>query len=303
MMKPSQLALTFLEYAPRRVDAPDDTAELEELLQRAVEAGRAPWPQVTLPDEVFVRHLAERLPEANAELPLAQVLQKMDLGGLHLACACLHNVPEAIKTLESRYLAQLPGFLKQPTSVVDDVCQSVRIHLLVGTTESGPRLAEYKGRGKLMSWIQVIAVRMIPPPSKQVVSSPRSHEENLVAALEDLPAPGHDVDLELFKRHYRQEFLHALRNAFSALSTEQRSLLRRYFVDGLSTIELGKLFGVDQSTASRKLKKAREAVYEETKRFLQERLGLSSQEFKSLVAIVESQLDLSLSQFLKEQKE
>jgi RNA polymerase sigma-70 factor len=61
---------------------------------------------------------------------------------------------------------------------------------------------------------------------------------------------------------------------------------------------MGPLFGKDQSTISRWLKDVRERVYEETKRRLQERLRLSSQEFESLMSAIQSKFDVSLSQLL-----
>jgi RNA polymerase sigma-70 factor len=63
---------------------------------------------------------------------------------------------------------------------------------------------------------------------------------------------------------------------------------------------MGPLFRVNQSTVSRWLKSARQAIYEETRRRLQERLNLSSQEFESLLAVIDSQLEVSFSQILKE---
>ncbi|HYI02244.1 hypothetical protein [Hyalangium sp.] len=66
------------------------------------------------------------------------------------------------------------------------------------------------------------------------------------------------------------------------------------------TSELGELFRVNQSTVSRWLKSARQTVYEETKRRLQARLGLSAREFQSFLAVLDSQLDLSMSQIFGE---
>jgi len=302
MREPLKLAVTFLDDSLVRAAVPGDSAEIEGLLRRAWETGRGPWPQVVLRAEVFVPHLIQRLPEARAGSLLVPLLEQLALADLYLACACVHGVPAAIETLERHYLAKLPallGYLKLPAAMLDDVCQRVRIHLLLGTTDAGPRLAEYTGRGALLSWIRVIAARMALK-HKQGTSVRERPDENVLAALEALPAPGLDVEFDLIKRRYHREFRQAVREAFAALSSEQRHLLRLHLVDRLSTTEMGPLFRVNQSTISRWIKSARQAVYEETKRRLQERLGLSSHEFESLLADLESQLDLSLSQVLKE---
>jgi RNA polymerase sigma-70 factor len=203
--------------------------------------------------------------------------------------------------LERDILAKLPSQLdpKLPPAVVDEVCQMVRIHLLLGTG-TGPQLNLYKGEGSLPSWIRVIATRM---SLKQVAPVRKVVEENVLAAIEAMPAPGADTELDLIKRRCLHEFRAAARDAFATLPRRQRYLLRLHFIDQLSTIKLGEMYGVDQSTASRWLKSARQAVYEETKRLLKERLRLSSHEFESLLSDIHSRLDLSFSQILKEEEE
>lgn len=272
--------------------------EFENLLRRAWEKGHGAWPQVPLPAEVFMRHLARLLPGDSEAPSCSELLGQLALEDLYLACACVHGVSEATEVLEHDYLAKLPALiahLKLPAPALEDLCQMVRIHLLLGTPESGPRLAEYTGRGALLSWMRVIAARMalrLAPPTRE------TSEENALAALESLQSPDPDADLALIKRRYRPVFLQAVREAFEALSSEHRHLLRLHFVDRLPTTRMAPLFGVDQSTVSRWIKGARQSVYEDTKRRLKERLRLSSHEFDSLVTTLESQLDLSFSEIL-----
>jgi RNA polymerase sigma-70 factor, ECF subfamily len=297
-----ELAVIFLEHVRERVAVPSDATEIEALLRRAWEDGRGSWPRVDLHADVFVRYLAQRLPEKSVDVPLERVLARLILTDLYLACACVHKVPGALEALERHYLERLPaslGFLKLSAATLDDVCQTVRIHLLVGTAGSGPQLGEYKGVGTLPSWMRVIAARMAYKQGTPVREMPT---ENVLAVIESLPVPGPDVELELIKRRYRSQFRQAVREAFATLSSEQRQLLWLHFIDRMPTTKMGPLFGVDQSTVSRKIKSARRAVYEETKRLLQERLGLSSHEFKSLLKVIDSQLDLSLSEDLKDEE-
>jgi RNA polymerase sigma-70 factor (ECF subfamily) len=303
--KPPRLALIFLAYRRERAVTQDELEEIEELLQQTDETVRAAWPSVVLSDEVFVRHLAKILPELDTECPLPealrQPLEQSNLAGLYLACACIHNVPGASVTLERDILARLPALLdpKLPPTVVDEICQGVRIHLLVGTG-TGPQLALYKGQSSLLSWIRVIAARM---GLKRVAPVREMVDDGVLAAIEAMPTFGNDAEIELLKRRCLQEFRAAAREAFSALQDRPRYLLRIHFIDGLSTIELGKLYGVDQSTASRWLKSARQAVYDETKRLLKERLRLSSHEFESILRDIDSRLDMSFGEILKEEEE
>lgn len=280
-----------------------DATEFAPALHSAWEAGRLRWPHVDLSAGVFIRHLIGLLPEAMEEGSLESQIKPLDLEGLYLACACVNEVPGALELLERDYLTKLPGllgYLKLSAAVLDEVCQNVRTHLLVRTPEGGLRLAEYTGRGSLLIWMRVIAARMA---LKQGVAPRETSDEGELAALEAMPASGADAELELIKRRYRHEFRQAVGEAFAALSGDQRYLLRLHFIDRLPTTKMAPLFGKDQSTISRWLKEARETVYEETKRRLQERLRLSSQEFTSLMEAIKSRFELSMSQLLKSEGE
>lgn len=283
--------------------APRDAAEIEVLLRRAWETGRGRWPRVDLQFDLFLRHVARLLPEEGPGLLLPQLFEGLDSEGLYLACACVNGVPGSIELLEQHYLAKLPaviGYLKLSATELDELCQGVRTHLLVRMPEAEPRLAEYTGRGALMIWIRVIAVRMV---LRQSASHRETPDDTVLVALEALPSPEEDAELELIKRRYRHEFRQAVRKAFSVLSSEHRYLLRLHFLDQLPTTKMGPMFGRDQSTVSRWLKEARKKVYEETKQRLKDHLRLSSQEFESLMNAIRSRFDMSLRQFLSTTEE
>ncbi|WP_343213426.1 sigma-70 family RNA polymerase sigma factor [Archangium violaceum] len=292
------LAATFLAHAKVRFIPPEASAELDGLLLRAWETARERWPAVELPAEAFVTHLAERLPEASPDSPIEPLLAQLSLAELYLACACLRGAPAAIELFDRNYLAKLPGLLrgpKQPEAMIDDICQLARVKLLVPTPEGAPKIAEYTGRGALLSWVRVITVRIA---IKLQAAQKPAPDQDSDPELEQIPTPGGDAELELIKRRYQTDFRQAVREAFSELSADDRHLLRLYFVDQLSMYELASLFRVNQSTVSRWLKSARQEVYEETRRRLQERLGLSTRDFKSFLAVLDSQLELNISQLL-----
>ena len=298
MMNPPDLASIFLEFAHRRADVPAELTDLENLLQRVIQRGRSRWPQLDVPEDVFVSYLAQRLPEVRPEVSLEQALAETRLDDLYLACACVHRVPEAVPTLEQYCIPRLRRALRRFAPVLDDVLQDLRVHLLVGMTETGPRLPTYRGEAGLTQWLYPTALRMA---QRQANVVPTHHVDNVLEALTALPAPGPDAELDLLKSRFKRDFKQALRETLDALLPGERNLLRLYYLNQRTTTELGRLYGMNQSTASRWLKEVRERVYEETKRRLQERLQLSSQEFESLLNIVRSQLDLSLSQLFGEE--
>ncbi len=89
-----------------------------------------------------------------------------------------------------------------------------------------------------------------------------------------------------------------MREAFAMLPEDDRHLLRLYYVDQLSMYKLMPLYRVSQPTISRRLAEAREQVFKETRRRLQERLGLSQPEFLSFMKLIDSQFDVRISQLL-----
>lgn len=274
----------------------------ERMLTSAYEKAREPWPGVALPREEFVRHLGALMGNSEGRA-LEEELERLVLGDLYLVWACACRVPGAVEALERHYLAKLPRRLRyvgQPEETVEDVCQQLRIHLLVGTAESPPKIAEYTGRGSLSNWLKVIALRML---LKRTGASREEPEEKVLKGLEAMPAPGRGPELELIKLRYQREFRQALSEAFNMLPREQRHLLRLRHVDRLTQTQMARLFGVAQPTILRWLEGAHGDVFNTTKHLLKQRLGLSSLEFESLVEEVRSQFDLSLGQLLMEEED
>lgn len=300
----SGLVATLLAHTQARLVPPTEAeaAALEALLVRAWEDGRARWPGVALPAGRFVTHLAQRLSEAGPGGPIPALLEDLSLEELYLACACLEGMASAHEAFERSYLAQLPAKLRglrQPEALVDDVCQLTRVKLLVATPESAPKIGKYTGKGALLSWVVVTAVRIANKLRESGKPMPEEDPEELIKML---PGQGVDPELDTMKRRHQADFLQALHEAAVTLSAHERHLLRLHFADKLSTYELASLFRVNQSTVSRWLKSARQQVYEETLRRLKERLGLSTLGIKSFLGLVDSQLDLRISQLLDEKR-
>lgn len=297
----SRLAVTFRANAKARFAPSEEDAVLEGVLARAWEASRERWPTVALPAEPFVTHLAERLPPAATPAPLEERLAELSVAELYLACACLQGLPAAIQAFEEHYLSRLPALLRRPgqsDSMLEDTCQLVRMKLLVATPEGAPKLAEYLGRGSLLSWVRVTAVRTALKLRADERPGPCGDPDTV---LEELRAPGHHPEAALLQQRHQADFREATRQAFSTLSADERHLLRLYFVDRLSMYEMAALFRVHEATISRRLKDVRRRVYKETQRHLQARLGLAPQDFSSFIRVLDSQLDLSISQLMDEE--
>ena len=76
-------------------------------------------------------------------------------------------------------------------------------------------------------------------------------------------------------------------------------MLRLRLLDGLNIDQIGGIYGVHRATVARWIASAREQVLAGTRRELENMLDISDSEFDSLVKLVQSRIDLSISQFLQ----
>jgi len=74
--------------------------------------------------------------------------------------------------------------------------------------------------------------------------------------------------------------------------------MRPDHLDRLTIDDLARIYGVHRATAARWVAAAHEAVLDGCKRALAERLGLSTSELDSIIALVQSQLDISVHRYL-----
>lgn len=271
--------------------------ELERRLRELLDACRAARPGIAVPDDAFARHLAEHLPEDG---DLGDALARMQGPDLYLACGCAAGDPAALAAFDADVLRQVVPVLRRMRlgdAQVDEVVQVLRTKLLVaGEGERGPLLATYAGRGALVGWVRTAARRA-------ALSLRRNMDEQVQGGeaegrgLARLPIPG-DVELDYIKGRYQVEFKQAVEDAIAALDAEQVRLLRLHYTDRLSIDRVAALLGVHRATAARRIRAASDAVRDEARRLLHERLRLSAGELDSLAGLVQSQLHLSLDRLL-----
>jgi RNA polymerase sigma-70 factor (ECF subfamily) len=281
------------------IGATDEEAPgLAGALQRLHQKGRSSWPSVSVvPPSDFVAHLAIHVPP---DADRVSHLESLNTDDLYLACACVLDLPGAVAAFESHCIARVPAFvlhIDRSPAFADEISQLVRERLLVKTGERRMRLADYTGRGSLQSWVRVTAARVALNHRAQTHEARRVDDDALDQLAEDASA-----ELQVVRQHYGPALLEALRRAVATLDPEQRVILRYYFSAGHTNETIATILGVNRSTASRRLVAARQAVYEKTREFLQERLPLSTDELGSVVRALQSQLNFSLTSLLAEKE-
>jgi RNA polymerase sigma-70 factor len=268
-------------------------AAVEERLYELWAASRAAWPGVEIGAEDFQRYVIERLP---APIDVA-ALEQLNITDLYLASACVLGAPGALAAFDRAFLVHVARFVARLDgnhAVAEEVRQTLRERLFVGTPETPARLVGYQGRGPLLGWVRVAAVRC-------ALDLLRDRDGRAEVELDDRLADrmAGDIEDDLIKAQYQGEFEESVAEALRRLPMRERNLLRLHFCGKVSTHKLATMFGVDQSTVVRWLAAARTAVRDEARALLLERLKLSPAEVDSLSELLVSRLALSLDGCLR----
>jgi RNA polymerase sigma-70 factor (ECF subfamily) len=250
--------------------------------------GRAAWPGFSVDAATFVHHLVA----ARCQLPPRHVAD------LYLACACAHGLPAALEALDEILTVEVARSIARTCAspaAVDDALQQLREAILVAPRGERPRIASYAGSARLTTWLTTgalrIAYRAHRRESVQGGIGPLAHALSTVM----------DAEVEHAKQRYRGDFEEAIRTALHELPARQRALLRLHLVEGLSLEGVGCVYNVSRATAARWLAETRGAVLAAIRRRVTERLGVGARELESLLRLVRSRLDVSLSSILASQ--
>lgn len=267
-----------------------------ELLHRAWTGGCVRWPNVALDEADFVAHLTPLLHGLGDD-----AVARLFTDDLFLACACVRGDATAIACFEREVLGSADGAVRALDSsdgFLDEVKQRLRTKLLAGDAEQPPRISEYAGRGALVAWVTVAAIRTGLSLLRETKRAQKYEGDGWAEALA-LPDVG-DVEIDLVKRSYREPFVRGLIEACQALPARDRTILRMHFVDGLNIDQIGVVYGVHRATVARWIAKSRTALLDGTRQYLSVHLALPTGEFSSLDRLVRSQLDVSLGALFPE---
>jgi RNA polymerase sigma-70 factor (ECF subfamily) len=268
---------------------------VEAAVRGCIESARAAWPEVGLDDEDFVDALAERLPAGDPAAGLASLCAS----DVYLARACARGDRRAIAVFERHFAPELAGAFRgfeARAQDVGDLRQVLLERLFVATDGHPPKIAEYRGQGSLRAWLKVVAVRLRIDRQRTRGERPERFVDPEVAVLEVAESP----DLRYLKLHYREQFRAAFVAALGLLDPRQRALLRLVAVEGLSATDIGHMYKVHRATSKRWLADARAQLFANTQRLLGEQLG-TGVDVASIVALIRSQLDVSLARHLADE--
>ncbi len=271
--------------------------ELENALQDILETAQAAWPDVQVPAEAFCRHLAERLPNGTAPLAALGEVRGQEL---YLACGCALGLPQALAAFDRDWMPQVLRALARIDSnpaAVEEIQQQLRQKLFVSHQGKRAKIADYTGRGSLAAWLRAAAIRTALNQKAQ--RKPEIPIDD--AGSDELPMTG-DPELDFLRRRYQNDFKEAFHGALDSLSDRQINVLRLSVVDGLNIDKIGELFKTHRSTVARWLVQTRKQLLDETRNRLAVKLRLRPSEIESFMRLIRSEMNASISRYLRVRK-
>ena len=139
-------------------------------------------------------------------------------------------------------------------------------------------------------WVRVAVTRLL---HNLAARGPK--EAPLPDALAgDLHDAAADPELAQIKQTYREEFTAAFRAAVDSLDVADRVLLHQSITQRRTQAALAEAYDVHINTIARWIRRARTALEAAVREQLASRLKVTDTQFRSLLALVRSRLDLSL---------
>jgi len=260
----------------------------EDAVRQMFLEGQRRWPLVKLGFDVFSGHCARVLEPSEPDAP------PREAADLYLCCACAEALPEALRLFESEGSSVAKAAIARidrSSDFVQDTLQEVWNRLLLGAE---PKVRQYSGRGPLKAWVRIAATRVALDRQRARNRLALQHTE----LTERLAAPGGSPEAMLLKARFGEAFQQALRDAVSALSRQERNVLRMHVAGHCSIDEIGRAYNVHRATAARWLDRTRTRIYEDVRQELcVKRAHLTASEFKSLATLMGNELELSLTRY------
>ena len=200
---------------------------------------------------------------------ISEFIDKLQADDLCMIIACEEGDQRAWNDLVERFSATVRSAARSASGQeegAEDLAQSIWAELHgLRRREDGKlsgKLAYYSGRGSLAGWLRAVVA--------QLAVDQRRKQSRLVQPEEDgdfdrMVSQSHERDhwsthsnevnpeIEITRKLAGAAISRALSRAISELAAEDRLLVKLYYFDGLRLHEAGRVLGVHEATASRRL--------------------------------------------------
>lgn len=242
-------------------------------------------------------------------------VDEMQADDLCLIIACERGDEKAWNDLVERFTVTVRSAARSASAnedAAEDLAQSIWAELYGlrskkdGTTSS--KLAYYSGRGSLAGWLRAVvaqlAVDMFRKQARLVqaeedVDLDRLARDAPLAELQTAVVSGlHNPEQAISNRFAESDLQQALGRAIKELSADDRLLVKLYYFDNLKLREAGRVLGVHEATASRRLTRVHSDLRKRVGEILVHERGWTQAETERSFAEVAQHLDTDLEGLL-----
>jgi len=233
-----------------------------------------------------------RLFAAAARPDEGAALERIAAGDLFLAYACGAGVSGAAARFEAVCGASIQRAVARVLSRPKDreeAAQQTRQLLLVGNR---PKITKFRGRGPLVRWVSVVALRVAVSTGRAETAERRLRERLIAGATGEA-----DPERQLMEREIRGRIETALAEALKRLEARERLVLRLHLVSGMSLTAIATVLRVNHTTVSRLIRRLCDELLATVSAALRDG-GANRDGLPSLLGLLAGRLELSVSRLL-----
>ena len=247
---------------------------------------------------------------------LSSFIDEMQADDLCLIIACERGDEKAWGDLVERFSPTVRSAARSASSnedAAEDLAQSIWAELygLRDRKDGTPagKLAYYSGRGSLAGWLRAVVSQLaVDTYRKQArlvqadedVDLDRLAREAPIGDLQSAVATaGQNPEQTISNRFAEADMQNALSSAIKGLSADDRLLVKLYYFDNLRLHEAGKVLGVHEATASRRLTRVHTELRKRVGEILMSERGWTKAETERSFAEVAQHLDTDVESLLR----
>lgn len=285
-----------------------------ELLARATDSrGVDPSGLIVRVTKVVDKYLLRDNESASAD-DVRLFIAGLQIDDLCLVLACEQGDQVAWDDLVERFSVTVRSAARTATSnedAAEDLAQSIWAELHGLRTNQDGRLAGklsyYSGRGSLAGWLRAVVSQLAIDQHRKQARLVQTEEDSDFDRLasdarsDEISSLGLEVEspANSFENKYAaDEIKQALAAAVTALTPEDRLLVKLYYFDELRLREAGAVLGVHEATASRRLTRIHQLLRNEVQRVLIQEHRWTKSEAERSFSEVALNLDTNLEQLV-----
>jgi RNA polymerase sigma-70 factor len=243
-------------------------------------------------------------------LSVSNFIDELQADDLCLIVACERGVEAAWTDLMARFSTTVRSAARSASSneaAAEDLAQSIWAELygLRVREDNRPagKLAYYSGRGSLAGWLRAVVAQLAVDhhrkdarlvPTEDDTELDRLAHSGDEAREQPEARSAYNPEELLSDRSQTVELEKALAQSLAELADEDRLLVKLYYFDGLRLREAGKVLGVHEATASRRLTRVHGELRDKVESILVKERGWTTAEAQKAFADVALNLETDI---------